>query len=228
MFAFDDGVPDMACKIATIEPATRMYLPGVSIDRAADWDDQVKMKLKHALTHGGCLEDSADWDQQANWSNRGIPLWVMDDKYGQVVGHVKGEEPELQVEKGQAEPVQAPGAKRKLIGEEPAPKKKKTASKPPAAKDTKGGDADESNKEEEDEEEEEEEDTSPAKRPKKAAERSETEEASGRVRGTIRAPFKQPARHSVPREHPAKPAPKGKTLVANSLGAKLAIAPKKK
>ena len=66
VFAFVDHVPDMACKIATIEPDTHMYLLGVSIDRAANWDDQVKMQLKHALTHGVRLEESGDWDHQAN------------------------------------------------------------------------------------------------------------------------------------------------------------------
>ena len=39
----------------------------------------------------------------------------MDDKYGQAAWDVKGEEP---VEKGQAEPAQAPGAKRKLTGQD--------------------------------------------------------------------------------------------------------------
>ena len=152
----------------------------------------------------------------------------MDDKYVHVVCDVKGKEPKLPVENGQAEPAQAPGAKRKLTGQEPTPKKKKTAARPTAGKDTTSGDSDESDEEEEDEEEEDEEETSPAKKPKNAAERSETEEASGRDRGTIRAPFQQPARQSIPREHPANPAPKGKTSVAKSLVAKLATALKKK
>ena len=65
---------------------------------------------------------------------------------------------------------------------------------------------------------------SPTKKAKKATERSGREE----VGGTITAPFKQPARQSAPREQPAKPAPKGKTSVAKSQGAKLATALKKK
>ena len=126
-FTFIDHRPDMACKIASIEPDARMYLLGVSADRAADWDHRVQRQLNHVLTHGGRLDDSGDWDQQANWTNRGIPLWVRDDKYGEAVSDVKEEELE---EKGQAEAAQAPAAKRKSAGQDPAPKKKKTASKP--------------------------------------------------------------------------------------------------
>ena len=114
VFGFVDHVPTMACKIAAIEPDTRMYLIGVSADRAAHWDDQVQKKLKHILTHGGHLNQSGDGDQQANWSNRGIPLWVTDDNYGQALCDMKGEEP---VENGQAEPAQTPSAKRKVTGQ---------------------------------------------------------------------------------------------------------------
>ena len=115
-------------------------------------------------------------------ANRGIPLWVMDDTYGQAACDEKGEEP---LEKGQAEPAQAPCAKRKLTGQKHIPKKKKTATKPPAAQATTGRDSGKSDEEEEDEEEEEEEETSPAKRPKKTAQKSETNEATGGDRGTI-------------------------------------------
>ena len=76
VFAFVDHVPDMACKIATIEPDSLMYLLGVSIDRAADWVDQVKLKLKHALTHGGRLDECGDWDQQPTGSHVGFPFGV--------------------------------------------------------------------------------------------------------------------------------------------------------
>ena len=81
-FAFIDHRPDLACKIASIEPDSRMYLLGVSTDSAADWGNKVQNQLNHVLTHGSKLEDSGDWDQQANWTNRGIPLWVRDEKYG--------------------------------------------------------------------------------------------------------------------------------------------------
>ena len=69
-------------------------------------------------------------NQQANWSNRGIPLWVVDNKSCQAVCDVKEDEEE----KGQAEAVRAHAAKRMSTGQEPAPKKKATASKPPATK----------------------------------------------------------------------------------------------
>ena len=73
-------------------------------------------------------------NQQANWTNRGISLLVLDEKYGVDACELKEEEI---VEKGQAAAAQAPAAKRKLTGEEPALKKKKTASKPWAAKSVK-------------------------------------------------------------------------------------------
>ena len=211
----------MACKIASVDPGTRMYLLGVSTQRAGDWDNRVQRNMTHVLTHGGHLQESGDWDQQANWTKCGIPLWVMDDKYGQAVCDVKGQEP---VEKGQAKLAQAPAAKRKSTSQEIAPEKKKSAASPQAAKAVIDGYSDGSNEEEEDEEAEEEKGPSSATKPKKAAERLQTEE----VPGTIRAPFKQPARQSAPREQPAKPAPNGKTSLAKSLNAKLATAPKKK
>ena len=82
VFAFVGHVSDMGCKIATIKPDSLMYLLGVSIERATDWDDQVKVKLQHDLTHSAPLDESGDWDEQANWINRGIFLCVMDDNYG--------------------------------------------------------------------------------------------------------------------------------------------------
>ena len=90
---------------------------------------------------------SGDWDQQANWSNRGIPLWVRDDKVGSDALSLKEEET---VEKGQAAEAMAP-AKRKSTGGEPAPKKKKTASKPQAAKSVTAAESDESDGDEEEE-----------------------------------------------------------------------------
>ena len=71
------------------------------------------------------------------------------------------------------------------------------------------------------EEEEDEEEASPTKKPKKATARSETE----KVRATIGAPFKQPARQSSSKDQPAKPAPKGKTSIAKCSGVKLATTP---
>ena len=101
-----------------------MYLLNGSIDRAADWYDQVKLKLKHDLTHGGDLDECYDWDQQAHKINGGIPLCVIDDKYGQGACDVKREPPE--VEKRKAEAAQASGEKQKLTVQEPTPQKKKT------------------------------------------------------------------------------------------------------
>ena len=99
------------------------------------------------------MDASGDWDQQANWSNRGIPLWVRDDKVGSDALSLKEEET---VEKGQAAEALAP-AKRKSTGGEPAPKKKKTASKRQAAKSVTGAESDERDGDEEEESEEEEE-----------------------------------------------------------------------
>ena len=130
-FVFIDHQPDLVCKIAAIEPDSRMYLLGVSTDSLSDWVNRVQNELNHVLTQGSKLDESGDWDQQANWTNRGIPLWVRDDKFGSDALTPKEEEI---VQKGQAAEAQAPAAKRKSTGEEPAPKKKKTASKPQAAK----------------------------------------------------------------------------------------------
>ena len=221
-FAFIDRRPNLACKKASIEPDSRMYLLGVSTDSAADWVNTVQNQLNHVLTHSSKLEESSDWDQQANWTNRGIPLWVRDEKYGADACELKEEE---MVEKGQAAAARAPAAKRELNGEEPAPKKKKTASKPQAAKSVTREDTDESDENEEEEIKEEEEEVpqiSQGKATKKAAARLGSEERRAR------APFKQPARQFAPREQPAKPAPKGKTSVAKSLGAKMQTVPEKK
>ena len=123
-FAFIDHRPDLACKIASIEPDFRMYLLDMSTDSAVHRVNRVPNQLNHVLTHGSKLEESGDCDQQANWTNSGIPLEVLDEKYG--VDACELNEEEI-VEKGQAEAAQAPAAKRKLTGEEPAPTKKKTA-----------------------------------------------------------------------------------------------------
>ena len=117
-----------------------MYLLGVTSDNVSDWVNRVQTQLNHVLTQGSKLDAPGDWDQQANWSNRGIPLWVRDDKVGSDALSLKEEET---VEKGQAAEALAP-AKRKSTGGEPASKKKKTASKPQAAKPVTGAESDES------------------------------------------------------------------------------------
>ena len=101
----------------------------------------MQTQLNHALTQGSKLEESGDWDQQANWANRGIPLWVRDEKLGSEALSLKEEE---NVQKGQAAEAQAP-AKRK---------KKKTAPKPQAAKSVTGEEFRESDGDEEEESEE--------------------------------------------------------------------------
>ena len=167
------------------------------------------------------LHASGDWDQQANWANRGIPLWVRDDKVGYEALLLKEEET---VEKGQAAEALAP-AKWKSTGGEPAPKKKKTASKPQAAKSVTGAESDESDGDEEEESEEEEEEeaqVSEGKAAKKVAAKPRSEETGAR------APFRQPARQSQPRSAPAKAPPKGNTSVAKAMGSKMQTVPKKK
>ena len=129
-FVFTDHQPDLVCKIASVELDSRMYLLGVTSDNLSDWVNRVQTQLNHVLTQESKLHASGDWDRQANWANRGIPLWVCDDKVGYEALSLKEEET---VEKGQAAEALAP-AKRKSTGGEPAPKKKKTASKPQAAK----------------------------------------------------------------------------------------------
>ena len=119
-FVFIDHQPDLVCKIASIEPDSCMYLLGVTSDNLSDWVNRVQTQLNHVLTQGSKLDASGDWDQQANWSNRGIPLWVRDDKVGSDALSLKEEET---VEKGQAAEALAP-AKRKSTGGEPAPKKR--------------------------------------------------------------------------------------------------------
>ena len=181
----------------------------------------MQTQLNHVLTQGSKQDASGDWDQQANWSNRGIPLWVRDDKVGSDALSLKEEET---VEKGQAAEALAP-AKQKSTGGEPAPKKKKTASKPQAAKSVTAAESDESDGDEEEESEEEEEEeaqVSQGKAAKKVAAKPRSEETGAR------APFKQPARQSQPRSEPAKPPPKGKTSVAKALGSKMQTVPKKK
>ena len=199
-----------------------MYLLGVSTNSASDWVNRVQNQLYHVLTQGSKLDETGDWDQQANWTNRGIPLWVHDEYYGSDACELKEEEI---VQKGQAAAVQSPAAKRKSTGKEPAPKKKKTASKPQAAKSVTGEHTDESDGDEEEESEEEEEEepqVTQGKTAKKAVARPGSEESRARLG------FKQPAHQSAPRDQPAKPPPKGKTSVAKSMGAKMQAAPKKK
>ena len=220
VFVFIDHQPDLLCKIASIEPDSRMYLLGVTTDNLSDGVNRVQTQLNHVLTQGSKLHASGDWDQQANWANRGIPLWVHDEKLGSEALSLKEEET---VEKGQAAEALAP-AKRKSTGGEPAPKKKKTAFKPQAAKSVTGaGSGSDGDEEEESEEEEEEEPrVSGGKAAKKVAAKPRSEETGAR------AAFKQPARQSQPRSEPAKPPPKGKTSVAKALGSKMQTVPKKK
>ena len=220
-FVFIDHQPDLVCKIASIEPDSRMYLLGVSTDSLSDWVNRVQTQLNHVLTQGSKLDESGDWDQQANQANRGIPLWVRDEKFGSEALSLKGEET---VQKGQAAEAQAP-VKRKSTGGEPAPEKKKTASKPQAAKSVTGEESDEGDGDEEEESEEEEGEepqVSQGKAAKKAAAKPRPEETGAR------APFKQPARQSQPRDQPAKRPPKGKTSVAKAMGSKMQVVPKKK
>ena len=220
-FVFIDHQPDLVCKIASIEPDYRMYLRGVTSDNLCDWVNRVQTQLNHVLTQGLKLDASGDWDQQANWSNRGIPLWVRDDKVGSDALSLKEEET---VEKGQAAESLAP-AKRKSTGGEPAPKEKKTASKSQAAKSVTSAESDESDGDEEEESEEEEEveaRVSEGSAAKKVAAKPRSEETGAR------APFKQPARQSQPRSEPARPPPKGKTSVAEAMGSKMQTVPKKR
>ena len=78
-FVFINHQPDLMCKIAAIEADSRKYLLGVSTDSLSHWVNRLQ---NHVLTQGSRLDESGDWDQQANWTNRGIPLWVRDDKLG--------------------------------------------------------------------------------------------------------------------------------------------------
>ena len=220
-FVFIDHQPDLVCKIASIEPDSRMYLLGVSTDSLSDWVNRVQTQLNHVLTQGSKLDESGDWDRQANWTNRGIPLWVRDEKLGSEALSLKEEDT---VQKDQAAEAQAP-AKRKSTGGEPAPKKKKTASKPQAAKSVTGEKSDESDGDEEEESEEEEEEepqVSQGKAANKGAAKPRPEETGAR------APFKQPACQFQPRDQPAKPPPKGRTSVAKAMGSKMQVVPKKK
>ena len=220
-FVFIDHQPDLVCKIASIEPDSCMYLLGVTTDNLSDRVNRVQTQLNHVLTQGWKLDASGDWDQQANWANHGIPLWVRDDNLGSEALSLREEET---VEKGQAAEALAP-AKRKSTGGEPAPKKKKTAPKPQAAKSVTGAESDKCDGDEEEESEEEEGEelqVFQVKASKKAAAKPRSEETGAR------ASFKQPARQSQPRSEPAKPPPKGKTSAAKALGSKMQVGPKKK
>ena len=112
-FTFIDHLLDMACKIASMEPDSRMYLLSMHADTAADSDNRVQRQWNHVLTHGGRVADSGVRDQQAYLTNHRIPRWVRDDKYDEAVCDVKDKKPE---EKGQAEAAQAPAAKRNSTG----------------------------------------------------------------------------------------------------------------
>ena len=106
-FVFIDHQSDLVCKIAAIEPDSCMYLLGVSTDSLSDWVNGVQNQLNHVLTQGSKVDEYGDWDQQANWTNRGSPLWVRDEKYGSDALTLKEEEI---VQKGQAAEAQAPAA----------------------------------------------------------------------------------------------------------------------
>ena len=220
-FVFIDHQPDLVCKIASIEPDSRMYLLGVTSNNLSEWVNRLQTQLNHVLTQGSKLDASDDWYQQTNGSNRGIPLWVRHDKVGSDALSLKEEET---VEKGQAAEALAP-AKQKSPDGDPAPKKKKPASKPQAAKSVTGEESEQSDGDEEEESEEEEEEeaqVSQGKAAKKVAAKPRSEETGAR------APSKQPARQSQPRREPAKPPPKSKTSVAKALGSKMQTVAKKK
>ena len=80
LFMFIDHQRGLVCKIAAIDPDSRMYLLGVSTNSLSNWVNRVHNQLNHVLTQGSKLDQSGDLDQQANWTNRGIPLWVRDEK----------------------------------------------------------------------------------------------------------------------------------------------------
>ena len=103
-FVFIDDQRDLVCKIAAIEPDSRMYLLGIFTDSLSKWVNRVRNQLNHVLTQGSKLHESGDWDQVANWTNRGISLWVRDDKLGS--GALSLKEKEI-VQKGQAAEAQA-------------------------------------------------------------------------------------------------------------------------
>ena len=63
-FVFIDHQPDLVCKIASIEPDSRMYLLGVTSDNLSDRVNRVQTQLNHVLTQGSKLDASGDWDQQ--------------------------------------------------------------------------------------------------------------------------------------------------------------------
>ena len=66
LFVFIDHQPDLVCKIASIEPDSRMYLLGYTTHNLSDWVNRVQTQLNHVLTQGLELDASGDWDQQAN------------------------------------------------------------------------------------------------------------------------------------------------------------------
>ena len=73
-FVFVDHQPDLVCKIASIEPDSRMYLLGVSTNSLSDWVNRMQTQLNHVLTQGSKLDESGDWDQQATGQTVVFPL----------------------------------------------------------------------------------------------------------------------------------------------------------
>ena len=51
-FVFIDHQPDLVCKIASIEPDSRMYLLGVTSDNLSDRVNRVQTQLNHVLNKG--------------------------------------------------------------------------------------------------------------------------------------------------------------------------------
>ena len=220
-FVFIDHHPDLVCKIASVELDSRMYLLGVTSDNLPDWVNRVQTQMNHVLTQESKLHASDDWDQQANWANRGIPLWVCDDKVGYEALSLKEEET---VEKGQAAEALAP-AKRKSTGGEPALRRRRLppslrqrsrlpVQNPTRAMGMKRRRARKKRRRKR---------RSPRARQRRKWQRTPRSEETG-----ARAPFKQPARQSQPRSAPAKPPPKGSTSVAKAMGSKMQTVPKKK
>ena len=55
-FVLIDHQPGLVCKIAAIEPDSRMYLLGVSTDSLPDWVNRVQRQLNHILAQGSKLD----------------------------------------------------------------------------------------------------------------------------------------------------------------------------
>ena len=65
-FVIIDHQPKLVCKIAAIEPDSRMCLLGVSTHSLSNWVNGVQNQLNHILIQGSKLNESADWEQQAD------------------------------------------------------------------------------------------------------------------------------------------------------------------